>query len=755
MAAVIGAVSLLAGVLLGFVSASLPSIHWTGLAGLLLILWLLSPWRQRAWPCACAMLLAGQLLAGFQVRDWLAKKLSVEGADTRMLAEGIIESVPERHGLMLRFDLRTGSRQLLRVHWRDPHAMPRVGERWRLLLRLSSLEETRNFAGFDSARQAFRDGVHGAGRVLPSAMNELLRLAPARLDTARARIAIRVRAAIADPDAAALVTALAVGLTAGMSHDQWRVFNATGTTHLVAISGLHVTMFAWLVFRLARFSWRWLPGRQLLDREPFALLLGLAAAGGYALLAGFSVPTQRTWLMLALYVMAKLSARQVGAGRLWSLALVCVLLLDVRAPLAAGFWLSFIAVGVLLGLVDNAARPGATQTLWLTVRTQLAIMVALAPAGLAIFSGLSVQGLVVNLIAIPVISLLFVPVVLAGAVTAWLAPGLDWYCFTLSATLYEWLWPPLVSCADVASLWRISPPGWWFALALPASLVCLCRWHWALRFTAGCAVLPLLFAPARTPPAGSAIVQVLDVGSGSLVLIRTAGHVLMFDSGDAWNTRGSRLRDQGMAALDAADISQVDRLLLPALNDDRAHAAALLAHERGMRQLWAGGGWPGSRLPVTRCRDTRWDWDGVRLVSHAIGRYCLLRVSVQGFSLLLAGDLDAEGERQLLARLAPGGLVSDVLLMGRQVGDGASSPEWIENTAPGLAIASGGVDGASSRNRVIERWRRSGSRILDTRRDGGVELKLSSRGIETRTVVDSRYPFPWRRVSAALQRPPV
>jgi competence protein ComEC len=346
-------------------------------------------------------------------------------------------------------------------------------------------------------------------------------------------------------------------------------------------------------------------------------------------------------------------------------------------------------------------------------------------------------------------------VVLAGAVTAWLSPGLDEYCFALAAVLYEWLWPGLVACADVAALWRVAPPGWWFALALPASLVCLCRWHWALRLTAACAVLPLVFAPSRAPPAGSAVVRVLDVGSGSLVLIHTAGHVLMFDTGDGWNTRGSRLMEQAMPALDAAGILGVDRLMLPALNADRAHAAALLAHERGVRQLWVGGGWPGSGLPVSTCSDARWDWDGVHMASYAIGRYCLLRVTVQGFSLLLAGDLDAGAERRLLARLAPGELSSNVVLIGRQVAEAGSSTEWIENTAPGLAIASGGIEHASSRQRVIERWRRAGSRILDTRHDGGIELEMSSRGIETRTVVDSRYPFPWRRVSAALQRPPV
>ena len=147
----------------------------------------------------------------------------------------------------------------------------------------------------------FAIGVHLAGRVLPVALNGRLALADSSIDGARARVAARIADSVADPDAAALLTALAVGLTGGMSADQWRVFNATGTTHLVAISGLHVTMFAVLAFFCARRVWRWLPFAAWIEREPFALLSGLAAAGVYSLLAGFSVPTQRTWLMLAVF----------------------------------------------------------------------------------------------------------------------------------------------------------------------------------------------------------------------------------------------------------------------------------------------------------------------------------------------------------------------------------------------------------------------------------------------------------------------
>lgn len=751
----IAALALLAGVLLGLLSADVPGILWQLAAAVMVAAWAMSSWRHREVSAACALLLAGQALAWAQAHHWRA---CVVDPGVRVLAEGRIASIPERDGASLRFDLRTenlegasdpGVARLLRVQWREPQAEPRVGERWRLLLKLQPFEDTRNFAGPDNARFAFRQDVHGVGRVLPSALNEMTQLAPATLDTLRARIASRVRESIADPDAAGLVSALAVGITSGMSRDQWRVFNATGTTHLVAISGLHITLFAWLAFRASRWAWRQAPSR-LISREPFALLLGLAAAGGYSLLAGLSVPTMRTWLMLALYVAARLMSRHVGPGRLWAVALAAVLITDVRAPLAAGFWLSFIAVGVLLAFADDGAGPGAggKRAAWReALRVQLLVMLALIPASLAIFGGVSLVGLAVNLLAIPIISLIFVPVVLAGALAAWLAPAWDGPMFAVAARLYELLWPAMVWCADVESipaLWRVSPSGWWFLMALPASLIWLCRCAWPLRFTASCALLPLMFPPSNSPPPGRAHIDVLDAGRGSAVLVRTQEHSLLFDTGDAWNTHGARLAAIVLPALDAARVRRVDRLLLPALDEDRAHGAALLAGERSLAEVWAAAPWPGNAI-ARHCADARWTWDGVHFESFAQGRHCLLRVSAGRVALLIPGDLDGTGEQALLARAGAAALASEAVVIGRRAGELASSPRWIEGIAPGLAIATGGIDGAQSRQRVMDRWARI-ARVVDTRRDGGVQLQLSERGVELLGQVRARrFPFHWRR----------
>jgi competence protein ComEC len=315
--------------------------------------------------------------------------------------------------------------------------------------------------------------------------------------------------------------------------------------------------------------------------------------------------------------------------------------------------------------------------------------------------------------------------------------------------MYEWLWPALVACADfklgaLDAAWRAAPTWWWFFLAAPATLVWLCRWPWVLRLSAACALLPLWFEPPRAPPTASVALHVLDAGRGTAALLQTRHHVLLFDTGDAWNTRGARLTELVLPALDALDLERVDGLVLPRLDEDRARAAALLALDRQLTRAHVVSDWPGSGVGA-RCRDATWSWDGVGFTTYAQGLHCLLRVFVPGHAILLAGDLDAAAESALLARLLPGALVSDVVVIGRQASDLGSSKRWIENTDPGLAIATGGIAQAQSRQRVLARWR-GRARVLDTRNEGAVVLELSARGIALERVArTSRYPFHWRR----------
>jgi competence protein ComEC len=194
----------------------------------------------------------------------------------------------------------------------------------------------------------------------------------------------------------------------------------------------------------------------------------------------------------------------------------------------------------------------------------------------------------------------------------------------------------------------------------------------------------------------------------------------------------------------------VDLLVLPGLNADRALGAATLANDREVKRILVGGGWPATSLPVARCEDARFSWDEVEFATFAAGRgaqYCVLRVAVGEHAILLAGDLDASAERALHARLPRSTLASEVVFMSRHGSSLGSAPEWIEASGATLAIATGGMAGAESREVTLARWRKSGARVLDTRRSGALEIGLGTKGAqllgEARSV---SYPFVWRRL---------
>ncbi len=685
----------------------------------------------------------------------LGRRWPPDEGGSRVVAVVEVDSIPVERAGVLQFDgmIRIEAPKRLqrelraRIHWRSgAPGGPAAGETWQLLLRLDGVQSRRNPGAADRERLLFRDRIHALGSVVASPLNRRLPRRVAGLIALRAGIATLIRDVVADRDAAALVAGLAVGATGSMSREQWRVFGVTGTTHLVAISGLHVTMFAWLAAAAGRRIWRCSRCLALrVDRERFALLIGVAAAGGYALLAGFGVPTQRTLVMLGVWSAFRVAGREQDGVRVPGLALIAVLTLDPLAPLSSGLWLSFGAMAVLLA-GDALSRGAEVGTLrrWATtaLAEQWRVTLALAPCTLLLFSSVPLVGLAVNLVAIPVFSFVLVPLVIGSMAVLLVYPPLGWAGWRAAETLYLAGWPWLQAAADWPWAQVQATPG---PLALTA-LVAAVPWLMlpappSLRAAAVLALLALPgtgVAPAVAP--GEARVTMLDAGDGVAVLVRTERHALLYGTGAVYGAGASRIESLVLPALRAEGVTSLDMLVLAASSAYRAEGAGALLAALEVEAARAGGRWPGAPHPVADC-DTReaWHWDGVEFEVRPAaapgsaaggtgGASCVLRVRAHGGdALLLASQLDASQSAELAGQSAS--VRAAVVLAPRRGSPAAVTAELAKAIAPRWVLVGGRAPDPARRDAIARVWGVGADRVLSPADAGALSLLLRGDGV--------------------------
>ena len=642
------------------------------------------------------------------------------------------------------------------------------GERWRFAVRLRRPHGNANPGGFDYEAFLLERGIGATGYVRAKYATELLGMRNSlsdRIEQARDAVRSRFLRALGPTPAAGVLAALAVGDQRAIAAEEWRLFRMTGVTHLMSISGLHVTLISGLAAWLAGWLWRHVPQVPhvprlclLLPARKAAALAAIAAALGYTLLAGFAVPAQRTLYMVAVVSLALWSGRIASPARTLALALVVVVALDPWAVLAPGFWLSFGAVALIFYVAGGGVGREGLVAQW--ARVQWAITLGLAPATLLFFGQVSVVGPLANALAIPLVSALITPVALVAAllpIVPTLAP-VDWP-LQASAWLVDLLLVFLEFCANLpGALWSGSAPPLGLVLLSIAGIAWLLAPRGVPWRVLGLAlVAPAFVLRAPVPAPGEAWVTTLDVGQGLSVLVRTASRTLLYDAGPALGREadsGERiilplLAAQGIARLDALVVSHQDNdhlggaaSVLETLETDLIRSSLPLAH-------------PLLALAPERRRcvaGEAWEWDGVRfeLLHPQREDYaqakpnelsCVLRVAAAGASVLLTGDI----ERRAEAVLARTDVRADALLAPHHGSRSSSSAAFLAAVAPRVAIVSAGY-----RNRfghpaadVIERYAQLGTTVLRTDRDGAIALRLSSAGLaaEAERRANARY---WR-----------
>lgn len=706
---------------LGFLPV-LPSVGWL----IALAACAVASLFTRVWPLGCFLL--GLCWACGSAQLALDDRLAA-GLDGRTLwLEGRVVGLPARTAQGVRFELdaarsrRAELPQRLQLSWFGGPPL-RAGEQWRLAVTLQRPAGLLNPHGPDREAQLLARRVGATGTVKAGQL-----LAPV---TGGWRDALRQRllAVEANGRTAALV-ALVLGDGAGLAREDWQTLQATGTVHLLVISGQHIGLVAGLLYGLVAGLARWGLWPVRLPWLPWACGLAMAAALAYGWLAGAGVPVQRACLMLAVVLLWRLRFRHLGALLPLLLALVVVLLVEPLAALLPGFWLSFSAVATLLYCFS--ARLGGWRSWRAWTRAQWVIAIGLLPVLLATGLPVSLSAPLANLVAVPWISLAVLPLVLLGTVLLPL-PGVGEALLWLAGGLLDLLFRGLALVAQQRPAWM--PPAlpvWaWLLVCLGALLLLLPRGV-PLRGLGGVMLLAL-WVPREPVPLGQVEVWQLDVGQGLAVLLRTRHHNLLYDAGPAKGDSdlGERvvlptLRKLGVAALDVMLVSHAHA----------DHAGGAAAIQRGLPVRRIIGGEALGDVPLQPCvSGERWDWDGVRFslwrwadAQSSNDRSCVLMIEAQGERLLLAGDMEAGAERAWLAATEAPGI--DWLQSPHHGSRSSSSEAFIRATAPRGVLISRGRNNSFGHPhvQVLERYRRYGVAIHDTAVEGALRLVVGRQG---------------------------
>ncbi|CAJ0719760.1 hypothetical protein LMG6871_03172 [Ralstonia edaphis] len=810
----LGLIGFVAGCVALQMQATLPPV-WLPLGVLVLCLSLAAVTRRR--PILFPVLLvASTIAAGFGWSDWRAQqRMAValspawEGKD--IIATGVVAELPQTGDDATRFLFHIESSNAgdavpprVRLSWYGARTWGNVGEedakpdrragipdlqpgqRWQLTLRLKRPHSLINPGGFDGEYAMLADNIRAVGYVRTGKRAQNIALDGAGtgfgIGVERWRASVRRHILDALPDAgyAAVIVALVVGDQSGIARDDWDLFRRTGISHLVSISGLHITMIAGLFAALWMALWRRSFGLTRRLRVPLPLrmpapragaIAAMLAAFGYCLLAGMGVPAQRTLLMLSTVAIARLTDRNVPASLslCWAAAVVAVV--DPWAVMSAGFWLSFGAVAIIFiaaqMALDGRANDGKTDG-WIersrramagATRIQFAVTFGLLPLTLLLFQQTSVVSTAANGLAIPSVSFVTTPLALIGAA---LPEPLAQPVLMLAEASFRWLVVWLEWLATPRwSVW-VAPvaPMWALLLSMAGAALLLVPGGmraWAWRAQGALLLLPLVLARVPLPSPGEFRLVAFDIGQGAAALVETANHRLLFDTGPRYSDHADTagrvitpyLRAHGVDALDALVVSHEDsdhaggtetvigavpvRTMLASLPP--GHALRGVADENAIRfaDCLAGRAWTWDGVVFEVLHPRRLPAQSERVSSNA--RSCVLRIANGRHAALLTGDIEAAQENALIAAEAPERLMADILLVPHHGSKTSSSGAFLNAVSPQVAVFQVGY-----RNRYghphPQVWQRYVARDIDglrTDKTGAVVIQTDDDVLDIQT----------------------
>lgn len=716
----------LAGISISLFLSHLPNVYWA--IGILLSgSTLLIFFRNRKYYFFQLIIIVSLGFAWLTLHadQLLAVKLPLNLASQSLVITGTINSIPEVKTNYSTFIIAVHTIPTANIKYSDPLLVrlawefaPKlhVGDLWQLNVKLKPPRGFWNIASYDYQQWLFEQRVRATGYVVANSNNLLLGNAEIiySVDAYRQRLAEHINTQLQNYPLAGLVAALAVGVRNNVTEQQWLVLRNTGTNHLFAIAGLHIGILTAIVFCVVNFLWRFSGNITLyFPAQQSAAIAALCAAILYSALAGFALPTQRASVMVTVFLFSILFRRNLASWSAWSLALLVILITEPLAILSDSFWLSFGAVGLILYGVSG--RVAQTGLWWHWGRAQWVMTIGLIPLGILFFQQTALVGLLANIIAVPWVGFIVLPLVLLGDIFWIFAPKLSGFCWWLAEYALQGLWPILNHLAALDTLqWYGSIANQWILLtAFIGVILFLLPNGIALRSVGIVWLLPLFFWKPNGPMLGEVWFTLLDAGEGLAAIIRTQNHVLVFN-----------LDNAVVPYLKAYGISTVDTLMLDK-DEDAENIENILtgvAVKQYLTNTYFG---------------QHWQWDNVNfqvlyptqtnIPNTSFSK--VLRIETGTQSILLTGDTDHLAETELLT-LATKSLASNILIAPHHGSNTSSTPEFIAAVHPNFVLFSAGYLNryAFPDAQVVARYQASGAQIFSTAEVGMIVFKLTGTG---------------------------
>jgi len=698
-----------------------------------------------------AFFLLGFAIMGFSAGAQLAERLDPAMAGQSVAVTARVVNFPTTEGETVRFVVQPVNRpdlpDRIRLTWFEPEVMPAIGEAWQLQLRLKRPRGYANPDGFDFEGWLFRERIGATGYIDSEEGNyRIFGGQPDLITRLRKKFVTRVAAILPEDDASAVLMAIGAGARHNITRQQWDLYARTGTSHLMAISGLHIGLAAGCAYLLA---WAlFAPFCTRRNLRDIALLTAIAAAGTYAALSGFAVPSRRAFLMACVAGAAILLRRRVQLGPLLAIPCFAIFISNPLAILAPGFKLSFAAVALLILTAQQHVhvRQGHRWRVLNTSLTaikrlgllQLALLAGLFPLTVLIFGRFSAVAPAINMLVLPVFNFVTVPLTLAGALLNgpfeaagnFLLKG-AYHSIGLILHLVKFVGEVGISShltSDLSAVFVI-------VAIIPVTFVFL-PGGWPGRKLAIVAIVAVLLHKPAPPPFACLDLHVLDVGQGLAVVIQTSEQTLLFDTGPAFRNGGNVAEMVVLPFLRGRGITRVDRLFVS--HGDQDHAGGVQAILAGIevRKIMVGETLALPGRPQTQCvAGINWRTDGVDFsILHP--RYdapwvrnnasCVLEVAAGHFRILLSGDIESPVEKLLAHRSAFS--ASDIVLVPHHGSRTSSSDDFVDATGPALAIvsASFGNQWGFPKAEVVARLRASGADVLSTATAGAISQRVCS-----------------------------